>query len=85
MIAIAHPGAGANLLIGGAVGMFHGLMMALILIAAFAEVHPIEEFQQRSFAIALSHWVGHVCYDLVVGLVIGASGIVTQSGLIVPA
>ncbi len=76
MVAIGHPGIGTNLLCGGAIGMLHGLIMSLILIAAVADAHPIEEFQQRSFAIALSHWVGHVAYGLVVGAVIGASGII---------
>jgi len=76
MVEIAHPGFGTNLLIGGGLGMIHGLIMSLILIAAVADAHPLEEFQQRSFAIALSHWVGHVFYGLAVGAVIGASGII---------
>jgi len=76
MVAIGHPGIGTNLICGAAIGMFHGLIMSLILVAAVADAHPIEEFQQRSFAIALSHWVAHVAYGLVVGAVIGASGII---------
>ncbi|HTB63232.1 MAG TPA: hypothetical protein VK737_06550 [Opitutales bacterium] len=76
MLAIAEPGFGTNLLWGIAFGMFHGLFMSLILIGAVADTHPLPEFRQRSFAIALSHWVGHVAYGAVVGAVIGASGIV---------
>jgi hypothetical protein len=76
MIAINHPGFGPNLTWGIFLGMFHGLIMSLVLIAAAGEVHPLEEFQQRSFSIALSHWVGHVAYGIVVGGVIGLSGLV---------
>ncbi len=76
MVAVGHPGIGTNLIVGGGLGMIHGLIMSLILIAAVADAHPLEEFQQRSFSIALSHWVGHVAYGLVVGAVIGASGLV---------
>jgi hypothetical protein len=76
MIAINNPGFGPNLAWGLFLGMFHGLIMSLVLIAAVAEAHPLEEFQKRSFSIALSHWVGHVAYGLVVGAVIGLSGLV---------
>ncbi len=76
LIAIGHPGIGASMLWGATLGMFQGLVMSLILIAAVAEAHPLEEFQQRSFAIALSNWVAHVFYGLVVGAVIGASGLI---------
>jgi len=76
MLTVAHPGVGTNMLLGAAIGMLHGLFMALVLIAAVADAHPLEEFQQRSFAIAVSHWVAHIIYGLVVGAVIGASGII---------
>lgn len=79
LIAIGHPGIGSSMMWGALMGMFQGLIMSLVLIAAVAEAHPLEEFQQRSFAIAVSNWVAHVFYGLVVGAVIGASGlIVTQ-------
>jgi hypothetical protein len=76
MMQIAHPGFGPNLAWGAIIGMMHGLIMSLVLIAAVAEVHPLAEFQKRSFAIALCHWVGHVAYGLVVGGVIGLSGLI---------
>ncbi len=76
MMEVGHPGLGPNLMWGAALGMMHGLIMSLVLIAAMAEVHPLEEFQKRSFAVALCHWVGHVAYGLVVGGVIGLSGLI---------
>ena len=76
LIAIGHPGVGSSMMWGAAMGMFQGLVMSLVLIAAVADAHPLEEFQQRSFAIALSNWVAHVFYGLVVGAVIGVSGLI---------
>jgi hypothetical protein len=76
MIAVDKPGLGPNLMWGAALGTMHGLIMSLVLIAAVAEAHPLEEFRKRSFTIALCHWVGHVAYGLVVGAVIGLSGLV---------
>ncbi|MGH8336371.1 MAG: hypothetical protein ACRETL_06010, partial [Gammaproteobacteria bacterium] len=52
MISIGRPGFATNMLWGGAIGMLHGLIMSLVLVAAVADAHPLEEFQQRSFAIA---------------------------------
>jgi hypothetical protein len=76
LLAINHPGFGSNMMWGAAMGMLQGVVTSIALIAVVADVHPLEEFQQRSFAIALSHWVGHVVYGLVVGAVIGASGLI---------
>jgi len=76
LVAIGHPGIGSNMMWGAVMGMFQGLVMSLVLIAAVADAHPLEEFQQRSFAIALSNWAAHVFYGLVVGAVIGASGLI---------
>jgi hypothetical protein len=76
MMEVGDPGLGPNLMWGAALGLMHGLIMSLFLIAAVAEVHPLEEFQKGSFAVALCHWVGHVAYGLVVGAVIGLSGLV---------
>ncbi len=76
LLAINHPGLGTNMMWGAALGMLQGVVTSIALIAVVADAHPLEEFQQRSFAIALSHWVGHVVYGLVVGAVIGVSGLI---------
>jgi hypothetical protein len=76
MVAVGHPGIGSNMLLGAVIGMLHGLVMALVLVSTVAEVHPLPEFQQRGYVIALSHWVGHVVYGLTVGFVIGMSGLI---------
>jgi uncharacterized membrane protein YagU involved in acid resistance len=76
LIAVGHVGIWPNMLYGGLIGVVHGLLMALVLVAAVAEDHPLQEFQQRGFDVAMSHWIAHVVYGAVVGGVIGASGLV---------
>ena len=76
LVAVGHPGVGANLLMGAVIGAMHGLVMALVLVSTVSEVHPLPEFQQRGYIIALSHWVGHVVYGMTVGFVIGMSGLI---------
>lgn len=60
-----------SMLLGGAVGFIHGLIVSLGLVWVVAERHPLEEFNEAGLAIGLSHLVGHVVYGLVVGLVVG--------------
>jgi hypothetical protein len=75
LVAVGHPGVGANLLLGALIGLVHGIMMALVLVATVAEEHPLPEFQQRGFDIAISHALAHVVYGAVVGAIVGASGL----------
>ncbi|MGA2053288.1 MAG: hypothetical protein ABSH19_08255 [Opitutales bacterium] len=77
LMAIGHPGLVPNIFFGGLIGVVHGLLMALVLVAAVAEEHPLKEFQQSGFDVAVAHWVAHVVYGLVVGMVIGLSGLTT--------
>lgn len=62
-----------SMLLGGAVGFFHGLIVSLGLVWVVAERHPLEEFNEAGLAIGLSHLVGHVVYGGVVGFVIGVA------------
>jgi hypothetical protein len=77
LMAIGHPGLVPNIFFGGLIGVVHGLIVALMLVAAVAEEHPLPEFQQSGFSVAIAHWVVHVVYGLVVGTVIGISGLTT--------
>jgi hypothetical protein len=61
--------------IGIGFGMFHGLVVSLMLVWIVAERHPLEEFQEAGLAVGLSHFVGHVAYGAIVGLVIGLLGL----------
>ena len=61
--------------VGFGFGFIHGFIMSFILVIAVAEHHPLEEFRQAGFAVAVAHVVGHLVYGTLVGLVIGLSGI----------
>jgi hypothetical protein len=52
-------------------GVMHGLIVSLALVWIVSERHPLEEFQEAGLAVGLSHFVGHIAYGAVVGLVIG--------------
>jgi len=56
-------------------GFIHGFIMSFILVIAVAEHHPLEEFRDAGFPVAIAHVVGHMVYGTLVGLVIGLSGI----------
>jgi hypothetical protein len=49
--------------------------MSFILVIAVAEHHPLPEFREAGFTVAVAHVVGHVVYGALVGLVLGMSGI----------
>ncbi len=53
-------------------GAVHGIMVSLMLVWIVAEHHPLEEFNDAGLAIGVNHFVGHVAFGAVVGLVIGA-------------
>ncbi len=57
---------------GTAMGVFHGAVVALLLVVA-AEHHPVDRFQQTGFAVAFVHWGAHVVFGFIVGLMIGVT------------
>lgn len=61
--------------LGGMLGLFHGLVVSLALVALVAEHHPLEHFQKAGSEVVVAHMVGHVIYGLIVGAVIGVTGI----------
>jgi hypothetical protein len=73
MIALGYTHMPASMMLGGGVGLIHGLIVSLGLVWVVAEQHPLEEFNEAGLAIGLSHIVGHVAYGLVVGFVVGIS------------
>jgi hypothetical protein len=52
-------------------GFVHGFVMSFFLVYAVAEHHPLPEFREVGFGVALTHVVGHVVYGGLVGLVLG--------------
>lgn len=63
----------AALIVGLGAGLFHGLIVSLMLVWVVAEGHPFDEYNEAGLAVGLSHLIGHVVYGAIVGLVVGVS------------
>ena len=61
--------------LGGMLGLLHGLVVSFALVALVAEHHPLEQFQKAGSEVVVAHMVGHIIYGLIVGAVIGITGI----------
>ena len=59
---------------GTLIGFIHGAIVGFVLVAAVAESHPLPEFREAGFSVAVAHWFGHIIYGLMVGAVIGLIG-----------
>jgi len=59
---------------GAMIGVFHGVAFGFLLVVTVAEHHPLEQFRSAGFEVAIAHFVGHVIYGLLVGLVVGLTG-----------
>ncbi len=59
--------AGAGLLIG----FIHGAVVGFMLVVTVAEHHPLPEFREAGFSVAVAHWGAHLLYGLLVGIVVG--------------
>jgi hypothetical protein len=55
-------------MIGGLVGIVHGVVVSMMLVFAVAEHHPIERYRQAGFAVAVCHLIAHVIYGVSIGL-----------------
>jgi hypothetical protein len=56
------------IVVGAAIGLFHGAAMSFVLLAVVAERHPLDEFRKAGFEVAAAHVAGHLAYGLGVGL-----------------
>ena len=73
MIALGLTHLPQSLMLGLGVGVFHGMLVSLMLVWIVAEQHPLEEFNEAGFAVGLTHFAGHVAFGGVVGAVVGLS------------
>ena len=64
-----------SIAIGGMIGVFHGVAFGFTLVIAVAEHHPLEMFRTAGVEVAIAHFVGHVLYGMIVGLIVGLTGI----------
>ena len=71
MVTLGYTHMPLSLIIGLGVGVGHGLLVSLMLVWVVSDHHPLEEFKEADLLVGLSHFVGHVAYGGVVGLVVG--------------
>jgi hypothetical protein len=57
---------------GGVIGFAHGFAFSFVMVI-LAEHHPVEKFQNAGFQVAIIHFLAHIVYGLLVGLVFGLS------------
>ncbi len=55
---------------GGVIGLFQGFVVAWGIIR-FSHRHPVEQFKEADYKVALAHLVGHVIYGLLIGAIFG--------------
>ncbi|MEJ2535822.1 MAG: hypothetical protein P8048_01980, partial [Calditrichia bacterium] len=58
------------LIAGGIVGLAHGFAFSFIMVI-LAEHHPVDRFQNAGFQVAIAHFIAHIVYGVLVGLVAG--------------
>ena len=56
---------------GGLFGFAQGLIVGWCIVR-FADVHPVEQFQDADIQVAIAHTVGHIVYGMLMGAVFGA-------------
>ncbi|MGE5861268.1 MAG: hypothetical protein ACM34J_11980 [Ignavibacteria bacterium] len=56
---------------GVLIGFIHGGVVGFLLVTAVAEHHPLPQFKKAEFSVGVAHWIGHVVYGFLVGLVYG--------------
>jgi uncharacterized membrane protein YagU involved in acid resistance len=60
---------------GGMIGLAHGIAFGFLLVVAVAEHHPLERFRRAGLEVAVAHLFGHVVYGVLVGAVVGLTGV----------
>jgi hypothetical protein len=73
MLALGYTHLPYSLALGAGVGVLHGMIVSLMLVWVISEQHPLQEFNEAGFAVGLTHFVAHVAFGAVVGLVVGLS------------
>lgn len=61
---------GFEIFFGGLFGFAHGLVVGWCIVR-FADVHPVEQFQDADFQVAAAHTVGHIVYGMLIGVAFG--------------
>lgn len=60
---------------GAMIGVAHGVAFGFLLVVTVAEHHPLEQFRKAGMEVAVVHFAGHVLYGILIGTVVGLTGI----------
>lgn len=52
-------------------GFIHGAVVGFVLVVLVSEHHPLAEFRNAGFLVAVAHWGGHLLYGVIIGAVVG--------------
>ena len=61
---------GFEIFFGGLFGFAQGLVVGWCIVR-FADVHPVEQFQNADFQVAAAHTVAHIVYGMLIGVAFG--------------
>lgn len=65
-------------LLGGVFGVLHGTIVAVAIVASISDFHPLPEYRKATWVVGFTHGLAHVAYGLVMGFVVGFSGLTTS-------
>ena len=60
----------SHVLAGGIIGFGHGFAFSFVMVI-LAEHHPVERFQNAGFPVAIVHFIAHIIYGCIIGLIDG--------------
>jgi hypothetical protein len=69
--------------VGGIMGFIHGFIFSFVMVI-YAEHHPVKEFQEADFEVAIAHVLGHIVYGLLIGAmfaILRAMGVDVSPGI----
>jgi hypothetical protein len=61
--------------LGGMIGFAHSVAFGFTQVVAVAKHHPLEQFRSAGLEVAVAHMFGHVIYGVLIGAVVGLTGI----------
>ena len=72
LIDVFNPGSViTSSLYGGLLGFFHGCVVSFTLTVIVDENHPLPEFRNYGYEVAIYYWVAQILYGAVLGAIIG--------------
>lgn len=55
-------------LFGGGLGFGHGIVTSMFLVMMISDFHPLERYKRAGFKVAVFHFLAHVIFGLIIGI-----------------